>query len=312
MGALIEGRWTSDDELLRNGEFDRKPTSFRRRIAADGEFAAESGRYHLYVSLACPWASRTLVVRKLKQLEEVISVTNVHPDMLENGWTFGGKPEPVNGFSFLYQAYQAADPLYSGRVTVPVLWDKRTRTIVNNESAEIIRMLNREFDAWGDASVDLFPRALAQEIDALNAKVYETVNNGVYRAGFATSQAAYDSAVLALFATLEELEQRLADRRYLFGLRLTEADVRLFTTGVRFDLVYYSHFKCNVKQWRDFPNLFGWLKDVYQLPGVDQTVDLGEIKRHYYRSMRWVNPSGIVPAGPTIDLRAPHERQRLG
>lgn len=193
-----------------------------------------------------------------------------------------------------------------------MLWDTKTKTIVNNESSEIIRLLNSEFDTWGDASIDLYPHDLAPEIDALNAKVYETVNNGVYRAGFATSQAVYDAAVLALFATLEELEQRLADRRYLLGSRLTEADVRLFTTGVRFDLVYYSHFKCNIKQWRDFPNLFSWLKDVYQLPGIEQTVDLGEIKRHYYHSMHWVNPSGIVPLGPTIDLRAPHGRQRLG
>ena len=314
MGHLADGRWRSGAQPIEGGAFVRKPTSFRGWVsedAAQSEFKAEPNRYHLYVSLACPWASRAVMVRKLKHLESVIPMTVVHPDMLENGWTFKDTHDPVNGFDFLYQLYQAADPHFSGRVTVPVLWDTKTRTIVNNESADIIRMFNRAFDAWGDSALDLYPADIADDIDALNARVYDSVNNAVYRAGFATSQAAYQAAVWDIFNLLEELEQRLASKRYLFGARMTEADIRLFTTGVRFDLVYYGHFKCNIRHWWDYPNLWGWLRDMYQTPGVDETVDLDQIKRHYYGSQRWVNPSGIVPSGPSIDLRAPHHRQHL-
>lgn len=313
MGALIDGRWTTNLDEINNGAYERKPTSFRHQISntSGSEYPAEPGRYHLYVSLACPWASRTLMVRKLKKLEDVISVTIVHPDMMENGWTFGDTPEPINGFRFLHEVYVAALPTYSGHVTVPVLWDRKTGTIVNNESAEIIRMMNSAFDAWGDASVDLYPKVLASEIDSLNAVVYETVNNGVYRAGFAASQTAYRGAVWGIFNTLDELEGRLARHRYLMGAEFTEADVRLFTTGVRFDLVYYSHFKCNMKHWWDYPNLENWLRDIYQMPGIAETVDLDHIKRHYYFSQRWVNPSGIVPVGPPIDLRKAHDRHRF-
>ncbi|KIZ42592.1 MULTISPECIES: glutathione S-transferase family protein [Rhodopseudomonas] len=313
MGALIDGRWTTDRDEIENGTYQRKPTSFRHQISNEpgAKYPAEPGRYHLYVSLACPWACRTLMVRKLKKLEDVISVTIVHPDMMENGWTFGDTPEPINGFRFLHEVYVAALPSYSGHVTVPVLWDRKTGTIVNNESAEIIRMMNSAFDSCGDASVDLYPAALAGEIDALNAVVYETVNNGVYRAGFAASQAAYQDAVWKLFKTLDDLETRLARQRYLMGAAFTEADVRLFTTGVRFDLVYYTHFKCNVKHWWDYPNLDNWLRDIYQMPGIAETVDLDHIKRHYYFSQRWVNPSGIVAAGPSIDLRKAHDRHRF-
>lgn len=313
MGALIDGRWTTKLDEIKSGSYERKPTSFRHQVSnkSGAKYPAEPGRYHLYVSLACPWASRTLMVRKLKKLEDVVSVTVVHPDMMEDGWTFGDRPEPINGFRFLHEVYVAASPTYSGHVTVPVLWDRKTKTIVNNESAEIIRMLNRAFDAWGDASIDLYPTVLAKEIEALNAVIYETVNNGVYRAGFAAAQTAYQDAVWGIFKTLDELEGRLARQRYLMGAEFTEADVRLFTTGVRFDLVYYSHFKCNVKHWWDYPNLENWLRDVYQMPGIAETVDLDHIKRHYYFSQRWVNPHGIVPVGPSIDLRKSHDRHRF-
>ncbi|MEI2300550.1 glutathione S-transferase family protein [Ensifer sp. MJa1] len=313
MGALIDGRWTTNLDEIKNGAYERKPTSFRQKISNDpgSRYEAEPGRYHLYVSLACPWASRTLMLRKLKKLEDVISVTVVHPDMMENGWTFGDTPEPVNGFRFLHELYTAALPTYSGHATVPVLWDRKTATIVNNESAEIIRMMNSAFDAWGDASVNLYPETLAHEIDLLNDTIYETVNNGVYRAGFAKSQAAYEEAVRGIFTILEELEARLSRQRYLLGDTFTEADVRLFTTAVRFDLVYYSHFKCNLKHWWDYPNLENWLRDVYQTSSISETVDLDQIKRHYYYSQRWVNPSGIIPTGPSIDLRKAHDRNRF-
>ena len=313
MGALINGRWSNNQDEMRNGAYERKPTSFRHQISnkPGSRYAPEPGRYHLYVSLACPWASRTLMVRKLKKLEDVISVTIVHPDMMENGWTFGDTPEPINGFRFLYELYAAALPSYSGHATVPVLWDRKSEAIVNNESADIIRMMNSAFDTYGDESIDLYPGELADEIDSLNEVIYKTVNNGVYRAGFAASQTAYQDAVLGVFKTLDELESRLAHQRYLMGSEFTEADVRLFTTGVRFDPVYYSHFKCNIRQWRDYPNLENWLRDIYQMPGIAETVDLDHIKRHYYFSQRWVNPSGIVPAGPSIDLRKAHDRDRF-
>jgi putative glutathione S-transferase len=298
--------------MARKGAFVRRDSAFRDFVEAGASrFPAEPGRYHLYVSLACPWASRAVIVRKLKRLDQAVGMTVVSPDMLENGWTFEGGPDPLTGFRYLYELYAAADPAYTGAATVPVLWDTDTRTIVNNESSEIIRMLNHAFDAWGDPDVDLYPAGLAPEIDALNARIYGAVNNGVYKAGFATAQAAYEEAVLPLFAMLDELNERLAAQRFLVGRQVTEADIRLFTTLVRFDLVYYSHFKCNIRQLRDYPNLEGWLRDVYQTPGVAETVDLAQIKRHYYGSQRWVNPTGIIPVGPDVDLTAPHGRQRL-
>ncbi len=313
MGMLIEGRWQNVDRETRKGVFVRRDSAFRHAVTADGGsgFQAEPDRYHLYVSLACPWACRTVMLRSLKRLKDVIGMTVVSPDMLENGWTFEGTSDPVNGFQFLYQAYQAGDAAYTGPVTVPVLWDKWTRTIVNNESSEIIRMLNRAFDAWGDAGVDLYPPAQAAAIDVLNERMYGAVNNGVYKAGFATTQDAYEDAVRPLFAVLADLDERLATRRFLLGPAMTEADVRLFTTVVRFDSVYYAHFKCSLRQIRDYANLSGWLRDMAQWPGIAETVDLAQIKRHYYGSQRWVNPTGIVPLGPTIDLTSPHGREHL-
>jgi len=245
------------------------------------------------------------MVRKLKKLEAAVPMTVVHPDMLENGWTFGGEVDAVTGRRFLYEIYRDADPGFSGHATVPVLWDTETRTIVNNESSEIIRMLNQDFDEWGDRSVDLYPDDLASEIDAVNDEIYRAVNNGVYRAGFATKEAAYHDAVWTLFEALERIELRLSERRFLVGSRFTEADVRLFTTAVRFD------FKCNVRHLWDFPHIGGWLKDVFQLPGVAETVDFLHIKRHYYGSQTWVNPTGIVPVGPTVDLSGPTGRTRF-
>lgn len=314
MGHLENGIWKQGAIPTRDGSFKRADSTFRDVVEAtsSARFPAAAKRYHLFVSLACPWACRTLMTRALKKLEAAIGVTVVSPDMLDQGWTFGGARETLTGARYLYEIYQQADPAYSGRVTVPVLWDIEARTIVNNESAEIIRMLNRAFDAFGDAATDLYPDALASEIDALNARIYPALNNGVYRAGFARSQEAYEEAARGVFAMLDELEQRLATRRYLCGRALTEADIRLFTTLVRFDLVYYSHFKCNLRQLRDHPNLSGWLRDVYQIEGVAGTVDLDQIKRHYYFSQRQVNPDGIVPIGPlTIDLDSPHGRGHL-
>lgn len=320
MGMLVDGEWTNVwyDTKSSDGRFVRPRTKFRERVTADGSsgFPAEAGRYHLYVALACPWAHRTLVFRKLKKLEPAISISIVDPFMGENGWEFcegpGRVPDTVNAFRYLHQVYTAAKPDYSGRVTVPVLWDKTRRTIVNNESAEIIRMLNSEFDALGDASLDFYPADLRAEIDAVNAIVYETVNNGVYRAGFATQQQAYEEAFDALFATLDRLESRLAARRWLCGSRQTEADWRLFTTLVRFDAVYFGHFKCNRNRIVDFPNLCGYLRDLYQTPGVAETVDFDHIKQHYYRSHESVNPTRIVPKGPALDFTTPHGRERLG
>jgi glutathionyl-hydroquinone reductase len=319
MGMLVDGEWKDVwyDTKSSGGRFERQATKFRERVTADGSsgFPAEAGRYHLYVALACPWAHRTLVFRKLKRLEQAISISVVDPFMGENGWEFhegpGRIPDTVNGFRHLHQVYTAAKPDYSGRVTVPVLWDRTRRTIVNNESAEIIRMLNTEFDAFGDASLDFYPPDLRAEIDAVNESVYETVNNGVYRAGFATTQEAYEEAFDALFATLDRLESRLAERRWLCGSRQTEADWRLFTTLVRFDAVYHGHFKCNRNRIVDFPNLWGYLRDLYQTPGVAETVDFDHIKQHYYRSHASVNPTRIVPKGPALDFTTPHGRERL-
>ncbi|TWA87353.1 putative glutathione S-transferase [Azospirillum brasilense] len=315
MGLLIDGRWHDQwyDTKNSGGAFVRPETQFRNWVRADGStpFQPEAGRYHLFVSLACPWAHRTLILRKLKGLEDAIGVTVVDPLMREEGWTFP-EPDPITGSTRLHEVYTKADPTYSGRVTVPVLWDRKTGTIVSNESAEIVRMLNREFDAFGDASLDFYPAELAEEIDRLNAFVYDRVNNGVYKAGFATSEEKYEQAFDALFAALDELNERLADRRYLLGNRQTEADWRLFTTLVRFDAVYVGHFKCNLRRIADYPNLSGYLRDLYQVPGVAETVDFHHIKRHYYASHTMINPTGIVPKGPALDLDAPHGRDAVG
>jgi len=326
MGLLVDGVWKDQwyDTAATGGRFERKESQFRNWVTADGSagasgkagFKAEPGRYHLYVSLACPWAHRTLILRKLKKLEDVISVSIVHHFMGENGWTFlredGATGDTLYGSQFLHEIYTRADSTYSGRVTVPVLWDKQQQTIVNNESAEIIRMLNSAFDEFGDASLDLYPELLRPQIDALNAKVYDSVNNGVYRAGFATTQDAYREAVTELFSVLDELEQRLSKSRYLVGSHSTEADWRLFTTLVRFDPVYVGHFKCNIRRIADYPNLSNYLRDLYQVPGVAETVDLDHIKRHYYASHANINPTRIVPVGPAIDYAAPHDRGRFG
>lgn len=318
MGRLFEGEWTNapikHDE---KGQFVRKATTFRSWIRADGstDFAPQSGRYHLYVSLACPWAHRTLIFRKLKQLEDHIGVTATDPLMLEDGWVFsdsdGCEPDTVNGKERLYEIYLLADPQYTGRVTVPTLWDKEKKTIVNNESSEIIRMLNGEFAALTKDDSDFYPEDLREEIDAINERVYQTVNNGVYRCGFAGSQEAYDTAFDALFETLDVLEGRLETSRYLCGDRITEADWRLFTTLVRFDPVYHYHFKCNRKRIRDYEHLSGYLRELYQVPGVASTVNMHHIKQHYYRSHESVNPTRIVPKGPEMDLDAPHGRDHL-
>ncbi len=306
------------------GEFVRWESGFRHWVtpngapgpSGEGGFPAAPGRYHLYVSLACPWAHRTLIYRRLKGLEAVIPVSVVHPLMPEQSWVFGdypgSTPDLANGKAELREIYRLADPDFDGMVTVPLLWDCERRTIVNNESSEIIRMLNSAFDAWGRRAVDFYPERLRAEIDALNAFTYEAVNNGVYRTGFATGRAAYIEAFDRLFDALDRLEQRLAGRRYLFGDRITEADWRLFPTLVRFDPVYHGHFKCNLRRLVDYPNLWAYTRDLYQQPGVAQTVNLDHIKYHYYASHRHLNPTGIVPKGPAIDFGAPHGRERLG
>jgi putative glutathione S-transferase len=315
MGVLVEGKWVDRwyDTKKSGGRFQRPETQFRGRITAHGSsgFPAEAGRYHLYVAHACPWAHRTIIFRKLKRLEEAISLSFVEPLMLEQGWEFGPGGDPLYGSRRLHEIYTRARPDYSGRASVPVLWDKRRETIVCNESAEIIRMLNSEFDALGDAELDFYPPALRAEIDEVNGWVYESVNNGVYKAGFATSQEAYEEAFDALFETLDRLDGRLAKRRWLVGDRITEADWRLFTTLVRFDAVYFGHFKCNERRIADYANLSGYLRELYQWPGVAETVDFAKIKQHYYGSHRNVNPTGIVPKGPKLDLAAPHGRERL-
>jgi putative glutathione S-transferase len=309
-GYLDNGRWKSgwSDTRATGGEFVRRDSTFRNQVTADGSsgFSPEPGRYHLYVSLACPWAHRTLIFRKLKRLEEIISVSVVEPVMSEQGWMFGSGAgatlDGVNGFEYLHQVYTAADPSYTGRVTVPVLWDKSTRTIVSNESADIIRMLNSAFDAYTDVKTDYYPEALRSRIDEINALVYARINNGVYRCGFAGSQAAYERAFDALFSALDRIEAMLADSRYLAGDTPTEADWRLFTTLVRFDAVYYVHFKCNLRRIAQYPNLSRLLVELYRTPGVAQTVDMDHIKRHYYLSHKHLNPSGIVPKGPALEF----------
>jgi glutathionyl-hydroquinone reductase len=316
MGLLVDGEWKDVwyDTKESKGHFVRAQSSFRNYVTADGApgptgtggFKAESGRYHLYVSLACPWAHRTLIFRKLKGLEEHISLSIVHYRMLENGWEFraedGATEDHLFGSDTLWQIYTRADPNFTGRVTVPVLWDKETGTIVSNESSEIIRMFNSAFDGITGNRLDFYPEDLRADIDALNARIYDAVNNGVYKCGFAGTQAAYAENFTKLFAMLDELEARLADRTYLFGDRLTEADWRLFTTLVRFDPVYVGHFKCNLRRIADYPNLYRYLKRLYNTAGVAETVDFTHIKNHYYQSHLTINPTGIVPVGPVIDL----------
>ena len=319
MGMLVEGKWIDDDAKYRNpegGAFVRPESIFRDRVTADGSsgFKAEPGRYHLFLAPNCPWAHRTQLYRRLKGLEDVISIS-LSDLPRKRSWAYssgiGRDLEPVDGVFELHQVYVSAVPDYSGRVTVPTLWDKKEWTLVNNESSEIIRMLNTEFNEWGDASVDLYPEDLRGEIDELNERIYATVNNGVYRAGFAKSQEAYEEAYHKLFDTLEWLDDRLSDRRYLCGDRLTEADWRLYATLIRFDVVYYSHFKCNKRRIKDHPNLGGYLRDLYQYPGIAEITDIPGIKSGYY-SGRSVNPTGIVPVGPEdIDLMAPHDRASL-
>lgn len=324
MGLLIEGCWHDQwYDTAADGRFQRENAQRRHWITADGSpgpsgegnFKAEAGRYHLYVSLACPWAHRTLILRQLKSLDRLIDVSVVSWLMGENGWTFdpdhGSTGDALDGFEYLHQRYSADDAQYSGRVTVPLLWDKQQQRIVNNESAEIIRMFNSAFDDLTGNNLDFYPPALRGEIDALNQRIYPAINNGVYRAGFATTQAAYEEAFSELFAELDALETRLGERRYLTGEYLSEADWRLFTSLIRFDAVYYGHFKCNLRRIEDYPLLSNWLRELYQWPGVAQTVNLQQIKQHYYGSHRNLNPSGIVPSGPALDFDRPHDRARL-
>ncbi|MEE5087360.1 glutathione S-transferase family protein [Pseudomonas alliivorans] len=324
MGLLVEGRWQDQwYESSKDGAFQRENAQRRSWVTADGKpgptgdggFAAQAGRYHLYVSLACPWAHRTLILRKLKGLESLIDVSVVSWLMLENGWTFdqqkGSSGDTLDNLSLLHQRYTADDPQYTGRVTVPVLWDKHTQRIVSNESAEIIRMFNSAFDELTGNRLDFYPSALQATIDELNERIYPAVNNGVYRAGFATSQNAYEQAFDDVFAELGELENLLGEKRYLADEHLTEADVRLFTTIVRFDAVYYSHFKCNQRRIADYPNLSNWLRELYQWPGIAETVNFEHIKGHYYASHRTINPTGIIPKGPALNLQSSHDRERL-
>ena len=326
MGLLQNGQWVDQwyDTESTGGRFVRKLPQFRSWITADGStgptgdagFNAEAGRYHLYVSHACPWAHRTLIFRSLKGLEEMISVSVVHWFMADKGWTFqageGVVPDTINNAEFVHQIYTAAMSDYSGRVTVPVLWDKKNNTIVSNESPEIIRMFNSAFDNVGAKAADYYPQALRAEIDSLNERIYESVNNGVYKCGFATTQEAYEEALHPLFDTLDWLDQRLSTQRYLTGNTITEADWRLFTTLVRFDPVYVGHFKCNIRRIADYENLSEYVRDLYQQPGIAETVNMQHIKQHYYASHESVNPSRVVPVGPEIDFAAAHNRSRLG
>ena len=315
MGLLVDGQWVDQwyDTKKTGGRFVRTQTQFRNWITADGSagptgqagYKAEADRYHLYVSLACPWASRTLMIRTLKGLEDMISISVVHPLMLEHGWTFeegeGVIGDPIFKARYLHEVYTAVKPDYTGRVTVPVLFDKKTKTIVNNESSEIIRMLNTAFDGLGAKPGNYVPDQWLEEIDTVNDFVYHRINNGVYKAGFATKQEVYEEEVTTLFAALDQMEERLAGQDYLVGNRLTEADICLFTTLVRFDAVYFGHFKCNLKPLTAYPNLWAYTKRIYQLPGMAQTVNFDHIKRHYYGSHKTINPTGVIPMGPTLD-----------
>jgi glutathionyl-hydroquinone reductase len=322
MGVLIDGAWREEElpqETGSVGDFRRADSIFRDRITADGAsgFKAEAGRYHLYVAHGCPWAHRTLIYRALKKLDHAISVAYAIPGLKEQGWTFGSDPkfpdctpDTVNGFQYLHQAYSASEPRYTGKVTVPTLWDKKTKRVVNNESSEIIRMLNSEFAGIAGDDTDFYPPHLRAEIDRVNERVYASVNNGVYRCGFARSQAAYEAAYDALFATLDELEARLGRQRYLVGRQITEADWRLFPTLVRFDVAYFSLFKCNRQRIADYPNLANYMRELYQVAGVAATVK----PRYYvinYWSIKRVNPTGIIPKGTPVDYTQPHDRARL-
>lgn len=328
MGLLVEGKWQDKwyDTGKTGGRFVRQDAAFRNWVTPDGAagptgdagFKAEAGRYHLYVSLACPWAHRTLIVRKLKGLDDKIGLTIVDPLMLEEGWTIKGNfpgtiPDTVNGKTRMHEIYSLAKPDYTGRVTVPLLWDKQRKTIVANESADIIRMLNSAFNniKGVNADLDLYPEPLRAKIDSINAAVYDRVNNGVYKTGFATTQEAYEEAFDILFAELDALEARLSSQRYLAGNAITEADWRLFTTLIRFDAVYHGHFKCNLRRISDYPNLSNYLRDLYQVPGIAETVNLDHIKHHYYASHRTINPTGIVPKGPALNFAASHDRARF-
>lgn len=320
---MVNGVWhTQEPEKTTDGHFVRKDSAFHDWVTADGRpgptgqdgFRAMAGRYHLYVSLACPWAHRTLIMRSLKGLQDIIPVSVTHWLMAENGWTFdaaeGVIPDPVNNARYLHEIYAQADPAYSGKVSVPVLWDLHTQAIVNNESSEIIRMFNSAFDQAGARPGDYYPEPHRAEIDALNQRIYDTLNNGVYKAGFAATQAAYEAATGPLFETLDWLEDRLSRSRFLVGDRFTEADIRLFTTLIRFDPVYHGHFKCNIRRITDYPNLWAYTRDIYQMPGISQTVNFTHIKRHYYMSHRHINPTGIVPVGPALDYDTPPNRDR--
>lgn len=319
MGLLVDGKWQDKwyDTKKSGGKFERQASKFRNDISSDdsSEFKAESGRYHLYVSLACPWAHRTLIFRKLKGLENHIDVSIVHPEMLENGWEFktypGATGDKLYNTDFVHQIYTKAQPSVTTRVTVPVLWDTKTHSIVNNESAEIIRIFNTAFNALTGNTDDYYPKALREEIDSINERVYHDINNGVYKAGFATSQAAYEEAVSSLFNALDWIEARLSKQRYLVGDSITEADWRLFTTLIRFDAVYHGHFKCNKRQIADYPNIFGYMKELYQVNGVRETVNLDHIKRHYYFSHTMINPTQVIPVGPEQDFMSPHGRDHI-
>ena len=322
MGLLIEGKWHDRwyDTKDNNGEFIREDSQFRSWITPDGSagpsgiagFPAEPGRYHLYVSLACPWAHRTLIFRKLKSLEDIIAVSILHPHMLDQGWVFddwkGETRDNLYGYKCLYQHYTRAKSEYTGRVTVPVLWDSQRETIVSNESSEIIRMFNSAFNEFTPVKTDYYPEDLLEEIDLINANIYQNLNNGVYRCGFATTQEAYQAAFNRLFDCLNELESRLSKQRYLLGETITEADWRLFTTLVRFDAVYFSHFKTNMRRIHDYPELSGYVRDLFQQPGIAETVNMEHIKQHYYYSHHTINPSRIVPEGPELNFSAPHQR----
>lgn len=319
MGRLIDGVWHARDRRTdEDGRFIRAETRFRARLTADGGagFPAVAGRYHLYVSLACPWAHRTLIARRLKGLEGAVGLSVVDPEMGPQGWAFSERPgcipDPVLGARYLRELYIRAAPRFSGRVTVPVLWDRERATIVSNESAEIVRMFDAAFPGIADAAVALYPAEARAEIDAVNARIFRDINDGVYRVGFAAAQGAYEEAFDRLFAALDWAEGRLSRTRYLCGPAPTEADWRLFTTLVRFDAVYFGHFKCNLRRIADYPCLSNYLRDLYQVPGIAATCDFDHIKRHYYRSHRDINPTGIVPKGPATDLAAPHDRERFG
>lgn len=311
MGLLVEGKWVDQwyDTKSSGGKFVRQESSFRDFIGSE-KFPAEKDRYHLYISHACPWAHRAAIFRKLKRLEDIIGLTIVNAYMGEFGWELF--EDPINSKKYMHEVYALADPNYTGRVTVPVVWDKKQKTIVNNESSEIIRMLNSAFDEITGNADDYYPEALRAEIDEINDYVYSTINNGVYKAGFATEQSVYEEEVAKLFDALDAIEKRLSNQRYLVGNTLTEADIRLFTTLLRFDPVYVGHFKCNIRRLADYPNISNYLQDLYQVEGVSGTVDMTHIKEHYYTSHKQINPNGIVPSGPKFDYSEPHNRHCFG